>query len=54
MDDRIDCWCDTCKAQVTLEEIRTGRHTQHRFSAVDRAAYQIVQEYLTRSESQDC
>ncbi|MCU1285782.1 MAG: hypothetical protein JWO13_2132 [Acidobacteriales bacterium] len=50
MDERIDCWCETCKAHVTLREILENFHAAHEFAVLDRAALQAVQEYLNRTE----
>jgi hypothetical protein len=51
MDERIDCWCETCKAHVTLKEIIENFHAAHEFAVLDRAALQAVQEYLNRTEA---
>jgi hypothetical protein len=48
VDERIDCWCETCKANVTLKEIIDNVHATHEFAVLDRAALQAVQEYLSR------
>jgi hypothetical protein len=49
MDGRLDCWCDTCNCNITVEEILQNYHAEHRFSPVDQAALQAVKEYLNRT-----
>ncbi|MCU1309151.1 MAG: hypothetical protein JWO20_276 [Candidatus Angelobacter sp.] len=49
MDGRLDCWCDTCNCNITMEEILQNYHADHRFSPVDQAALQAVKEYLNRT-----
>jgi hypothetical protein len=51
MDRRLDCWCDTCNCNVTVEEVREAYHADHRFSPVDWTTLQAVQEYLNRAEA---
>jgi hypothetical protein len=50
LDTRIDCWCRTCNAYVTVEEVRTDAHTGHEFGPEDQAALQAVRDYLRGRE----
>jgi len=52
VDTRIECWCRTCQAYVTVEEVETNFHTGHDFGPEDMAALQAVQQYLRREKRQ--
>jgi hypothetical protein len=42
----LDCWCDTCKRQVTIAEVKSGAHSEHKFAPEERAALEAVSQYL--------
>ena len=43
----IDCFCQTCDRQISLEEIRDDFHMGHEFTPGDSAALQAVKTYLS-------
>jgi hypothetical protein len=50
VDTRIECWCRTCEAYVTVEEVENDFHTGHDFGPEDMAALMAVQQYLRREK----
>ena len=46
LDTRIECWCKTCQAYVTVEEVRKDFHAGHEYGPEDSAALQAVRQYL--------
>lgn len=42
----LDCFCDTCGRQITMDELQTDYHQGHRFSAIEMAALQAMRAYL--------
>ena len=46
LDTRIECWCKTCQAYITVEEVRAEVHAGHDFAPEDIAALQAVRQYL--------
>ena len=42
----LDCYCDTCGRQITMDELQTDFHKDHRFSAIELAALQAMRAYL--------
>lgn len=52
MNTRIECWCRTCEAYVTVEEIEADFHHGHDFGPEDLAALLAVKEYLRQERKQ--
>ena len=50
LDTRIECWCKTCQAYITVEEVRNKAHSGHEFAPEDLAALQAVRQYLLSTE----
>jgi hypothetical protein len=50
LDTRIECWCKTCQAYITVEEVRNDAHASHEFAPEDMAALQAVRQYLRSTE----
>lgn len=50
LDTRIECWCRTCKAHITVEEVRADVHAGHEFAPEDQTALQAVHDYLRGRE----
>ena len=42
----LDCFCDTCNRQITMDELQSDFHKEHRFSAIELAALQAMRSYL--------
>jgi hypothetical protein len=42
----LDCVCETCDRQITMDELLTDFHEQHRFSPIELAALQAMRSYL--------
>jgi hypothetical protein len=42
----LDCFCDTCNRQITMDELQSDFHKDHRFSAIELAALQAMRSYL--------
>lgn len=42
----LDCFCDTCGRQITMDELQTEFHKDHHFSAIEMAALQAMRSYL--------
>jgi hypothetical protein len=42
----LDCYCDTCGRQITMDELQSDFHKEHRFSAIELAALQAMRSYL--------
>lgn len=42
----LDCFCQTCDRQISLEEVRDDFHKGHDFLPTDSAALQAVKTYL--------
>lgn len=42
----LDCVCDTCRRQITLDELQKDFHREHHFSAIELAALQAMRAYL--------
>lgn len=42
----LDCYCDTCGRQITLDELQSDFHKEHHFSAIELAALQAMRAYL--------
>jgi hypothetical protein len=43
----LDCFCDTCGRQITLDELQSDFHKEHRFMAIELAALQAMRAYLS-------
>lgn len=43
----LDCYCDTCGRQITLDELQTDFHKEHRFTPIELAALQAMRTYLS-------
>lgn len=50
LDTRIECWCKTCQAYITVEEVRVEVHAGHDFASEDIAALQAVRQYINGLE----
>jgi hypothetical protein len=46
----LDCHCDTCGRQITLDELQTDFHREHHFSAIELAALQAMRAYLNHQD----
>lgn len=42
----LDCYCDTCRRQITLDELQNEFHKDHHFSAIEMAALQAMRAYI--------
>lgn len=42
----LDCYCDTCRRQITLDELHNDFHKEHHFSAIELAALQAMRAYI--------
>jgi hypothetical protein len=42
----LDCYCDTCGRQITLDELQNEFHKEHTFKAIEMAALQAMRAYL--------
>ena len=47
----LDCFCQTCDRQISLEEVKTDFHKGHEFSPADNAALQAVKEFVSRASA---
>lgn len=50
LDTRIECWCKTCQAYITVQEVRDDFHAGHEFAPEDTAALQAVRQYLSHED----
>lgn len=42
----LDCVCETCGRQITMDELLTDFHHDHKFSPIELAALQAMRSYL--------
>lgn len=42
----LDCYCETCGRQITMDELQSDFHRDHRFSVIEMAALQAMRSYL--------
>jgi hypothetical protein len=50
MERHLDCYCDTCRCNITLQEIKDNFHANHEFSPVDRLTLELTQKKLRSTE----
>ena len=42
----LDCICETCGRQITMDELLADFHHDHKFSPIELAALQAMRSYL--------
>jgi hypothetical protein len=42
----LDCICETCGRQITMDELLSDFHQEHKFSPIELAALQAMRSYL--------
>ncbi len=42
----LDCTCETCGRQITMDELLSDFHKDHKFSTIEMAALQAMRSYI--------